>query len=106
MSEGEAMSEEHSAGAPHDRDLPPVEPEGVELGRHVGGTATPPAAAAPAHRAARLRLAVLWLALLLALVIAGIALSPFWAPAVASLLPWGAEGSAPTANYARRSMRG
>jgi hypothetical protein len=30
----------------------------------------------------------LWLASLLALVVAGIALSPFWAPSVAPLLPW------------------
>jgi hypothetical protein len=38
--------------------------------------------------------ATLWLAGLLVLVIAGVALSPFWAPAVARLLPW---GTAPTA---------
>lgn len=33
--------------------------------------------------------AALWLAALLALVIAGVALSPFWAPPIAGLLPWG-----------------
>jgi hypothetical protein len=33
----------------------------------------------------------LWLAAALVLVIAGIALSPFWAPALAPLLPWGGE---------------
>jgi hypothetical protein len=40
------------------------------------------------------RSATLWLVGLLVLVIAGVALSPFWAPATARLLPWGA---APTA---------
>jgi hypothetical protein len=33
----------------------------------------------------------LWPAAALAVVIAGVALSPFWAPAVAPLLPWGGE---------------
>jgi hypothetical protein len=33
--------------------------------------------------------AAIWPAILLALVVAGVALSPFWAPAVVSLLPWG-----------------
>ena len=93
------MSEERSAGAPQQRDLPPVAPEAVELGP------VEPAAPTPARRDARLRLTVLWLAFLLALVIAGIALSPFWAPAVAALLPWGAKGSAPAANYAAFDAR-
>ncbi len=43
--------------------------------------------AAPSARAPR-PLAILWLAGLLVLVIGGVALSPFWAPAIAPLLPW------------------
>jgi hypothetical protein len=39
------------------------------------------------HRASRR--GVLWLAALLALSIGGVALSPFWTPEVAPLLPWG-----------------
>ena len=43
--------------------------------------------AAPSARAPR-PLAILWLAGLLALVIGAAGLSPFWAPAIAPLLPW------------------
>jgi hypothetical protein len=56
---------------------PPSEPEPTE------GETTPPSGA-PARSA-------LWLAALLALVIVGVLLSPFWAPAIAPLLPWGGE---------------
>jgi hypothetical protein len=47
-----------------------------------GGDATAPPSGSPPRSA-------LWLAAVLAVVIAGVALSPFWAPAVAPLLPWG-----------------
>ncbi|MGA8383582.1 MAG: hypothetical protein WB710_20870, partial [Stellaceae bacterium] len=96
------MSEERSAADPRDRDLPPAEPGAAEPEpASIGDTpsAIGSGAATPARGAARSRLAVLWLALLLALVVAGMALSPFWTPAVAPLLPWGAKGSPPTAIY-------
>src|SRR5271168_65573 len=40
----------------------------------------------PPHRSAR---AALWMAGLLILILAGIALSPFWAPQIEPLFPWG-----------------
>ncbi len=127
------MSEEHSPSGPEnralqDRDPPPVEPPPVEPGPVEPGPVEPgpvepsaaapepaaigeaqpsfpPDAAAPARRAARFPLAVVWLALLLALLVIGVALSPFWAPAVAPLLPWGAKASLPAANYAALDKR-
>jgi hypothetical protein len=107
------MSEEHSAGAPQDRDPSLIEPGAVEPGAAepqpatIGETrsAIGTEATTPAQGASRSRLAVLWLALLLALVVAGIALSPFWASALAPLLPWGAEGSPPAANYTALDTR-
>jgi hypothetical protein len=62
---------------------PPAEPEG-------GEEASPPSDASPAASSSR---SALWLGALLVLVIAGVALSPFWAPELAPLLPWG-EGPA------------
>jgi hypothetical protein len=56
---------------------PPPEPEPTE------SEITPPSGS-PARSA-------MWLAAALALVVAGVALSPFWAPAIAPLLPWGGE---------------
>ena len=102
------MSEEHSAGAPQDRDPSLIEPGAAEPEPATIGDPAPsfsPGRTAPAPRTARPRLAVAWLALLLALVVAGIALSPFWAPALAPLLPWGAEGSPPAANYTALDTR-
>ena len=102
------MSEERSAADPRDRDLPPAEPGAAEPEpASIGDTpsAIGSGAATPARGAARSRLAVLWLALLLALVVAGMALSPFWTPAVAPLLPWGAKGSPPTAIYTALDTR-
>jgi hypothetical protein len=82
------MSDERSDGPPEDRGMPPVEP------RPAAVDETPPAAPAEAATrppaASAIRQPALWLALLLALAVGGAALSPFWAPAVAPLLPWGA----------------
>src|SRR5205814_8388983 len=47
----------------------------------------------------------LWLVAALALIVAGIALSPFWAPEIAPLLPWGASLPAPTPDYAALAAR-
>jgi hypothetical protein len=55
----------------------PLEPEPIE-------SETAPPSRSPARSA-------LWLAGALVLVIAGVALSPFWAPSIAPLLPWGGE---------------
>jgi hypothetical protein len=62
---------------PEKQGPPPPEPEPTE-------SETPPPSGSPARSA-------LWLAAALALVIAGVLLSPFWAPAIATLLPWGGE---------------
>src|SRR5437867_7831885 len=47
----------------------------------------------------------IWLVAALAVIVAGIALSPFWAPEVAPLLPWGAGFPAPTRDYAALAAR-
>jgi hypothetical protein len=70
---------------------PPSEPEPTE------GETTPPSGA-PARSA-------LWLAALLALVIVGVLLSPFWAPAVAPLLPWGGEPEVSAKDWAALAAR-
>jgi hypothetical protein len=88
------MSEELGDRPPEDHSIPQVEPQPAAIDE------TPPAiraeAATHTPAATTFRQAALWLAVMLALVIAGVALSPFWAPAMAPLLPWGAK-SAPVA---------
>jgi hypothetical protein len=88
------MSEERSDRPPGDRGIPPAEPEPAAIDE------TPPEirdeAATHTRAASTFRQAALWLVALLLLVVAGVALSPFWAPAIRPLLPWGAK-SAPTA---------
>src|SRR5215831_825128 len=71
---------------------------------HPEEVAPPPAAEPTAPRRAS-RYGVLWLAALLALGIAGVALSPFWAPDVAPLLPWGARPGASAEDYAVLAAR-
>ena len=76
-----------------------------------GGAApveTPPAAndrvdAPPPHR--RASGAAAWLAVLLILVVVGTALSPFWAPELAPLLPWGARPELHYDQYTQLSER-
>ena len=69
----------------------------------------PPAVAAqPANdsrSAATFRQTALWLAALLVLVIAGLAMSPFWAPAVAPLLPWSAKPVPIAIDYSKLATR-
>src|SRR5439155_14355802 len=48
---------------------------------------------------------VLWLAALLALVIGGVALSPFWEPAFAPILPWGEQPTAQSQEYTQLATR-
>jgi hypothetical protein len=59
------------------RGPPPPEPEPTK------GEAAPPSGSP--------RRSALWLATALGLVIAAVLLSPFWAPSIAPLLPWGGE---------------
>jgi hypothetical protein len=59
------------------RGPPPAEPEPTK------GEAAPPSGSP--------RRSALWLATALGLVIAVVVLSPFWAPSIAPLLPWGGE---------------
>ena len=87
------MSEAHDPERPSEGS-PPAPPEEV----------APPAAELPHPRRAS-RYGALWLAALLALGIAGVALSPFWAPDVAPLLPWGARHGASADEYAALDAR-
>jgi hypothetical protein len=89
-------------------------PDGDDQGREgegggAGAIATPeaPPDAAPASvpRTGRGRQGIAWLAALFALLIAGVAASPLWAPAIMPLLPWGQRGAAPAADYAALAAR-
>jgi hypothetical protein len=71
------MSEGHSEERPGEG-ATPGEPE-----------ASPLPAVDPARPRSASRRAALWLAGLLVLIVTGVALSPFWAPEVGPLLPWG-----------------
>jgi hypothetical protein len=73
------MSEARNEPPAEDRASPLVAPEPSPAEESVP--------AAPSARAPR-PLAILWLPGLLVLVIGAAALSPFWAPAIAPLLPW------------------
>ena len=64
----------------------------------------PPSDLARPRRGAA-RAAALVLAVLLALIVAGLALSPFWAPAIAPLFPWGATPSASAEEHAALAAR-
>src|SRR5215467_13001750 len=65
----------------------------------------PPAPAG--RRAGSGRQAIAWLAALLVLLLAGVAASPFWAPAIMPLLPWEqrAAAPAPATDYAALAAR-
>jgi uroporphyrinogen-III synthase len=63
----------------------------------------PPAPAG--RRAGSGRQAIAWLAALLVLLIAGVAASPFWAPAIVPLLPWARHAAAPAPDYAALAAR-
>jgi hypothetical protein len=84
------MTETSSADLEKEDHLPPeAEP---------GGDATAPPSGSPPRSA-------LWLAAVLAVVIAGVALSPFWAPAVAPLLPWGEKPEVSAKDWAALAAR-
>jgi len=87
------MSEAHDAERPSEGS-PPSPPEEI---------APPAAELTRPHRASRQ--VALWLAALLVLGIAGVALSPFWAPNVAPLLPWGERAAVSADEYAGLAAR-
>jgi hypothetical protein len=82
------MSEGHSEERPAEGGGLPAEPEANP----------PPAVELPRQRNSS-RAAALWLLGALILLVAGVALSPFWAPAVAPLLPWGTTSGVSTEDY-------
>jgi hypothetical protein len=65
----------------------------------------PPDTSDAARRPGASRLAVLWLLAVLIIIIAGVALSPFWAPGVAPLLPWVERPEAATDDNAALAAR-
>jgi hypothetical protein len=93
------MSERESEEGPADSGAVPVEPgstpavEPVRPGASPLGTppATPSGtpAGSPSGSSGRGARTALWLAGLLILILAGVALSPFWAPQIEPLFPWG-----------------
>ena len=97
------MSEERWVRPPEDLDGPPVEPESSTVVETPPVVATEPAP--HARPAATFRQTALWLAALLALVIAVLSLSPFWAPAVAPLLPWATKPVPIEAGYSSLAAR-
>jgi hypothetical protein len=88
------MSEGHSEKSPEEAELTPREPE---PGR-------PPGAAAARPRGAS-RAAMPWLLTLLVLILAGIGLSPFWAPPLEPLLPWSENPAVSPEEYAALGAR-
>ncbi len=85
------MSEERDEALRTDRD-PPGESTAVDQ-VPPSAVGAEPFAPPPMPRRSRMWAAALLTALLL-LVIAGVLLSPFWGPAVTSLLPWGEKAAA------------
>jgi hypothetical protein len=74
------MSERESEQGPAEGGAVPEEPASTPAIEPASPPDKPP------RRSAR---AALWMAGLLILVLAGVALSPFWAPQIEPLLPWG-----------------
>ncbi len=95
------MSEEREESPAEDRGAASGHPEPVSTGE----PALPAPRRSDAARRTVARLALLLTTVLLVIVIAGVALSPFWAPAVAPLLPWGARPVAASKEFAALSAR-
>lgn len=97
------MSEEHNEGSPDRSDGPADDREPAPSGparQSITAERTPPSP--PVRTSARVTLA---LALALAVAIAAVVLSPFWAPAVAPLVPWGGKPAPTAADYAALGAR-
>ena len=88
------MSKGHSEGNPEDGRATPAEPE---------ESPPPPVVAARPHSGSWRT--ALWLAGMLILVVAGVALFPFWAPHTAPLLPWGEKLTISARDYAALDAR-
>lgn len=97
------MSEAHDDQRPAG-DPPSAEPDPIAASDGVGSARAESPAPTPPDRGSR-STAVLLLAVLLALVIAAVAASPFWAPAVAPLLPWGRTPASAAEDYAALAAR-
>jgi hypothetical protein len=80
---------------------PQSEPDATPL---PAAEPVPDAAPGPARQQSG-RQAVLWVAVLLAVVVVGVAAAPFWAPAVVPLLPWRPRPAAPSAGTAAPAVR-
>ena len=89
------MSEGHGEETPGERGAASAAPEPVTFSE----TAPP---SSPKDAAGK---AWPWLAGLLALVVAGVGTSPFWAPAVVPLLPWGEQRAGAGRDYAALAAR-
>ena len=79
-----------------ERESEEVPAEGGAVPADTGSTpavepAVPPSGSASGGSSRGSRRAAVWLAGLLIVILAGIALSPFWAPQIAPLLPWGED---------------
>jgi hypothetical protein len=81
------------------------EGEGRDAATTPTPVATPEAVPAPVRRAGSGQPGIAWFAAVLVLVIAGVAASPFWAPAITPMLPWGERAAGPSANYAALAAR-
>ena len=88
------MSEGHSEERPREGAAISADPE-----------ASPPSAADPAQRQPASRPAALWLSAVVILIVAAVGLSPFWAPEVAPLLPWGTGPGPAGEDYAALAAR-
>jgi hypothetical protein len=93
---------ERAAGSAADR-APAADPNALSAGTGAAAerAGEPPS---PRRRNAVEQVAPA-LAMLLLLVVAGVLLSPFWAPAVAPLLPWGAETAPAHKDFAALAAR-
>jgi hypothetical protein len=97
------MSEERSKEPAEEGGEAPAGTETVQTGETplLAEAAGPPAGRQPGTA----RQTAVWLAVLLVIVIAGVGLSPFWAPAVTSLLPWGGRPSTASNDFAALAAR-
>lgn len=87
------MSEGHNEQRPGEAEAGSGKPE------------APPPSAADEIRPRRGSPRTAWLSVLLVLILAGIALSPFWAPALAPLLPWGEKPAVAPKEFAALAAR-
>src|SRR5580658_1498952 len=100
------MSDDRDEPSSEDRGAMPTDPESASVGE-----TPPPAAPAslrpPGPSAARRRAAPALAALLIFIIvmIGVVALSPFWAPAVTPLLPWGGKPASVAEAPARRTVQ-